>query len=101
MPFCSNCGQEIERQVKFCPGCGKPVAPETSGGGTQFEGKIHKCPNCGEPIDAFTTSCRTCGYEFRGVKASESVRIFPRSRIFMTGHRKRPQRRRPGGNKNE
>lgn len=24
MPFCSNCGKEIENNAKFCSGCGSP-----------------------------------------------------------------------------
>ena len=38
MPFCSNCGQEIERQVKFCPGGGKPLAVSEEPEGTEAEG---------------------------------------------------------------
>ena len=26
MPFCKECGNEIENDVKFCPECGTPVA---------------------------------------------------------------------------
>jgi len=27
MPFCNKCGTQIPENVKFCPSCGKPVAP--------------------------------------------------------------------------
>lgn len=28
--FCTNCGQKLEDGMKFCPNCGRPVAPETA-----------------------------------------------------------------------
>jgi len=36
MPFCTNCGSEIEDHQKFCPSCGAPTEkmPASSGGET-------------------------------------------------------------------
>jgi membrane protease subunit (stomatin/prohibitin family) len=36
MPFCTNCGSEIEDHQKFCPNCGVPTeqTPTSSGGDT-------------------------------------------------------------------
>lgn len=28
MPYCSKCGTEIDKDVKFCPKCGAPVSLE-------------------------------------------------------------------------
>lgn len=30
MAFCGNCGTSVEEGVKFCPGCGKPMAAPTT-----------------------------------------------------------------------
>lgn len=40
MAFCSNCGEEIEDNVKFCGECGTPVSGSASGKeqSTKFEG---------------------------------------------------------------
>ena len=78
MPFCSNCGQQINDGAKFCPSCGTAVSNEKTNNQrkTVFEGEIHKCPNCGEVLDSFEVNCPTCGHEFRGAKNSLSVREF-------------------------
>ena len=36
--------------------------------------KVKKCPNCGEVIPAMAIKCNSCGYEFRDVEASSSIR---------------------------
>jgi predicted Zn-ribbon and HTH transcriptional regulator len=36
--------------------------------------KVKKCPNCGEVIPSMAVKCRTCGYEFRDVEVSSSIR---------------------------
>lgn len=80
MPFCSNCGQRLTDNAKFCPNCGatvekgrEDVTPERK---QVFEGEIRKCPNCGEALKAFEATCPVCGYELRGVKASDSIQEF-------------------------
>lgn len=78
MPFCSNCGQEIDSGAKFCSGCGTAV--NSAGNESQrkitYEGEIHKCPNCGEIVDSLVTNCLSCGYEIRGSKISDTVQKF-------------------------
>lgn len=80
MPFCSNCGKEIENNAKFCSGCGSPqnATPADNQGQrkTKFEGEIHKCPQCGEVLDSFTTVCPACGYELRGSSTTSAVKEF-------------------------
>lgn len=35
MPFCRNCGKEIDDDARFCPRCGTPVAAGEAGGYTE------------------------------------------------------------------
>lgn len=79
MIFCSNCGQQLNDDAKFCHSCGTKT--ETTNNSytkreTVFEGNIHKCPSCGEFINSFTAICPTCGYEFRGTNVSSSMQTF-------------------------
>ena len=80
MPFCSNCGKEIENNARFCSGCGSPqnTTPADNQGQRKikFEGEVHKCPQCGEVLDSFTTVCPSCGYELRGATATNAVKEF-------------------------
>ena len=78
MPFCSNCGQQINDGAKFCPSCGTAVSNEKTNNQrkTVFEGNIHKCPNCGEVLNSFTSNCPSCGHEIRGASNSAAVQEF-------------------------
>ena len=78
MPFCSNCGQQINDGAKFCPSCGTAVSNEKTNNQrkTVFEGNIHKCPNCGEVLNSFTSNCPSCGYEIRGSSNPAAVQEF-------------------------
>jgi membrane protease subunit (stomatin/prohibitin family) len=46
--FCSDCGTQIPRGAKFCPGCGKP---QSSSG----------CSGCGQPVPDGAKFCPNCG----------------------------------------
>lgn len=48
---CSECGNDISDQAKFCPKCGKVN-----------EEKI--CPECGNKESRNNTFCTNCGYQF-------------------------------------
>lgn len=80
MAFCSNCGQQIANDAKFCPSCGTKTNCSTQSEHqqrkTRYEGEIHKCPNCGGTIDAFVAQCPSCGYEIRGSKGTSVVHEF-------------------------
>jgi len=49
--FCDNCGQEVGRNAKACPYCGRFFASV-------------RCPSCGFTGDenAFSGGCPSCGY---------------------------------------
>ena len=36
MPFCSNCGFQVQAGAKFCPNCGVPVQPQVQQPSTQL-----------------------------------------------------------------
>ena len=79
MPFCSNCGQQIQEGAKFCAGCGSPTTVNNSNASKRtafYDGELHKCPNCGEVLKAFEINCPACGYEIRGSNTINSAREF-------------------------
>ena len=53
---CSNCGEEIPQDSKFCLSCGQKV--EVSEGPKKI-----KCPNCGESVPE-GKFCLQCGHKF-------------------------------------
>lgn len=80
MPFCSNCGQQIQEGAKFCASCGTPTNSEVHHESAQrqfvYEGKIHKCPNCGEVINSFVSICPACGFELNSKRVSSVLQEF-------------------------
>lgn len=79
MPFCTNCGQEIQEGAKFCAGCGSPTTDNNSNASKRtvfYDGELHKCPNCGEVLNSFVAACPACGYELRGSSATGAVKEF-------------------------
>lgn len=79
MSYCTNCGNEITDNSKFCSNCGTATNNTdnaTNERQTVYEGKIHKCPNCGDIIDAYEAICENCGYEIRERNASNAVKEF-------------------------
>ncbi len=76
MAFCTNCGQELEQDAKFCAECGKATNKNNQTNEqrkTIYDGKIHKCPNCGEVLSSFVVQCPACGYEIRDAVVSNAV----------------------------
>lgn len=80
MPFCSNCGKEIESIAKFCSDCGSPNYATPANNEEQrrvvYDGKIRKCPNCGEILKAFEINCLSCGHEIRNTLVSSAIKEF-------------------------
>ena len=75
MKYCSNCGEPLNDEAKFCTKCGTKVSdvilePKNK---VIYDGRIHKCPNCGEIINSFVSECPSCGYEFRDTEANDSI----------------------------
>ena len=56
---CSNCGQEFEGDLNFCPKCGKPI--ETGN-------KTVTCPKCGYSYESDYSFCPKCGTPKEQVK---------------------------------
>ena len=80
MPFCTNCGNEMNDQVNFCDKCGTKVAkkeqPVEEKNETKKESKVKKCPACGELIPTYTVICPSCGYEINAEDVSEGFATF-------------------------
>lgn len=100
--FCTSCGTLLSREERYCHSCGvavqeeninkelknndellvkaegeKQKSPEDNTIRQQsFVGTIRKCPNCGEAINSFNVKCPTCGFEFREVEISSSIKAF-------------------------
>lgn len=75
MSYCSNCGNRLGDNDKFCPQCGAPVGQQDdSRHRSHFDGELHKCPKCGETLNSFVTNCPSCGYEIRGSKGISVVK---------------------------
>jgi predicted amidophosphoribosyltransferase len=93
--FCTQCGKEISDKSTFCSHCGTkhdinnlpnnipPLAGSTeyhTSGQSQDtaksnkEGDLRKCPSCGAPTKAFSTKCPDCGYEFRNIQVSKTIK---------------------------
>ena len=96
MPYCSNCGREIEQDYEFCPECGASVLGRTGDDiidrSDEFVNEKYKiCRFCGErmPEDAFY--CLSCGntfdssYEdFESIRYSVANSMDPRKRKVDT-----------------
>lgn len=50
MPFCSNCGNQLREDAKFCNSCGSPQVVESN-----------LCPNCGKNLEENEKFCSSCG----------------------------------------
>ncbi len=58
MPFCTNCGQQIDENVKFCSNCGASIKTIDN-----CIYKVIKCPNCQADVRYLdNTDKLTCGY---------------------------------------
>lgn len=77
MAYCTNCGKELSVDARFCAYCGTSTSSaDYRERNYVFDGELHKCPRCGEVINSFEINCPSCGFELRGVKASNAVREF-------------------------
>ena len=67
---CSNCGEEINDGIKFCPNCGVNLEKQTLDSAADLEKQTldgivdlekPKCPDCGHEIIDAVTFCPNCG----------------------------------------
>ena len=80
--FCTNCGEKLDDDDKFCDLCGKEVKKEktSSKSNKSYNEKVKtkKCPNCGASIKSFQTNCKYCQVEISNIKVSNSLEEFSR-----------------------
>lgn len=78
MPFCTNCGQPISEDSKFCSHCGTQQSPKSPPIERTVRvadmGEKHPCPKCGEMFRSFEPVCPYCGFELRGIKGSKAIK---------------------------
>ena len=69
--FCEYCGNEVKRNTKICPHCGR------------FFASI-RCPSCGftGSDEDFKKGCPTCGYAFKSNTVDNSKKNKKRSFFF-------------------
>jgi predicted amidophosphoribosyltransferase len=65
MRLCQGCGEEIGRDVVFCPKCGakqEPLQEKESAQPTEpSESHQHYCPSCGAAVSEEAVFCPGCG----------------------------------------
>ena len=62
MPFCKNCGKEVNENAKFCSGCGASLTGETPSSNPQQNSTAGTpCPKCGSIIPLGNVACTNCG----------------------------------------
>ena len=103
MKLCTNCGKQLNDDVKFCDTCGSPVSnaqtPSPTPGANEnvaddtkrkevFVGERRKCPVCGVEISAFALTCPN-GHELSGVKVSNIAKDFQEGLIKYEGKEER------------
>ncbi len=77
MPYCSNCGSEVDETANYCGDCGKDLKVEGEGseGGSRLpssvqkikhrdSGDIAECGSCHESIPRDADVCPECGTEY-------------------------------------
>ena len=76
MPFCINCGNELNENAKFCDACGTQTTKKEEKTIEPKEHKVKKCPACGELIPTYTVICPSCGSEINADDVSEGFSNF-------------------------
>lgn len=103
MKFCTNCGKQLNDDVKFCDTCGSPVSnaqtpPPIPGANENvaddtkrkevFVGVKRNCPVCGAEVPAFALTCPE-GHELSGVKVSNIAKEFHDGLVKYEGEEER------------
>lgn len=62
---CSNCGNEVSKDAKFCSKCGCDISEQQKMRGDKVEKEekniVNKCSSCGNEISEDTKFCSKCG----------------------------------------
>ena len=58
-PVCPDCGARIQGDARFCPGCGKSLAPVSRSQRT-VRRQVY-CRKCGQPLNVSSRFCNRCG----------------------------------------
>ncbi len=53
MPYCSNCGSQIQQQAKFCPNCGTPVGAGEARPPTGYQVRAQETANSGSDAEDY------------------------------------------------
>ena len=61
MPFCSNCGNEVKENTKFCPKCGNSMNGDNQSQTGQNNTSGIICSKCGSTVPFANTVCLKCG----------------------------------------
>lgn len=61
MVVCSECGAEVEGEVKYCPKCGAPVELSREITAQPAVMDAPSCPKCGAPTEPDQDFCVICG----------------------------------------
>ncbi len=78
MPFCKNCGNQLNAGQKFCNKCGTPVSAAGAANNNQGAGPANlnygslKCPICGAEIKQGQKFCNKCGSQIENLRPSGS-----------------------------
>lgn len=99
MAFCTNCGQPLSEDAKFCSKCGVAIESSeenhhektTSERKDEYAGVARKCPNCGGELNSFVGICPYCKHEIGGIDATKSARELSR-KIELIDAKQVPQK---------
>lgn len=85
MPFCSNCGKEVNEGTKFCSGCGASLTNEEENINTQQinNNPVIPCPKCGSLMPFGNISCTNCGSPLNPEKHTAAIVIGYICSIFL------------------
>ena len=84
MPFCSNCGNELNEETKFCPKCGTAVNENNESPNQQSNiNSGINCPKCGSLIPLGSATCLQCGTPLNEEKHTAAIVIGYITAIFV------------------
>ncbi len=104
MPYCSNCGTEMQEGAKFCPACGTTANGQPNPANEKKSGGLH-CPHCGshnlspvvvnslrvmnsrDNVGGVSWICQNCGQKFRNpddeIKELQTMAKFMKTTICI------------------